>query len=88
MQERLAGFQAQLAEAQQQLKEKEEAIPADVCTAYQRIVAAKGPDALAPVQGRTCAACYTEITAQQYNELQQEFFVQCKSCGRILYLPE
>jgi predicted nucleic acid-binding Zn-ribbon protein len=40
------------------------------------------------VEGQSCAACYTEITAQQYNELKQELFVLCKSCGRILYLPE
>jgi len=88
MQERQAGLQTQLAEAQQQLKDKEGEIPDDIRTSYGRIVAAKGPDALSPIHGRTCAACYTEITAQQYNELQQELFVQCKSCGRILYLPE
>jgi predicted nucleic acid-binding Zn-ribbon protein len=88
VQERLAGLQTQLAEAQGQLKDKEGEIPADIRTPYGRIVAAMGPDALSPLHGRTCAACYTEITAQQYNELQQELFVQCKSCGRIIYLPE
>jgi predicted nucleic acid-binding Zn-ribbon protein len=88
MQERLTGYQTRLAETQQQLKEKEAAIPANLRSHYDRDVAAKGPDAMSPVEGRTCAACYTEITAQQYNELQQELFVVCKSCGRILYLPE
>lgn len=88
MQERLSGLQTQLAEARQQLTDKETGIPADVRTQYERDIAAKGPDALSPIHGRTCAACYTEITAQQYNELQQERFVLCKSCGRVLYLPE
>jgi predicted nucleic acid-binding Zn-ribbon protein len=52
------------------------------------LVTAKGDDALAAVTGRSCSACYTEITAQNYNELVREQFVPCKSCGRILYLPE
>jgi uncharacterized protein len=87
MQDRLANLQAQHAEAGKQLHELEATIPANIHSHYQREVGAKGPDALSAVQGRTCASCYTEITAQQYNELQQEMFVLCKSCGRILYLP-
>jgi predicted nucleic acid-binding Zn-ribbon protein len=87
VQERLASLQAQMAETEQQIQQQELAIPADIRTQYQRIVAAQGHDALSSVQGRTCAACYTEITAQQHNELQQEMVVLCKSCGRILYLP-
>jgi predicted nucleic acid-binding Zn-ribbon protein len=88
MQERLTSYQMQLAEARQQLQEHEAALPANLRTQYERLIAARGHEALAPVQERSCSACYTEITAQQYNELQQELFVLCKSCGRILYLPE
>jgi predicted nucleic acid-binding Zn-ribbon protein len=88
IQERLSSLQMQLAEAQKQLHEQEAALPSNLHSHYERVVAAKGPDALSAVQGRTCSACYTEITAQQYNELLQQQFVLCKSCGRILYLPE
>ena len=87
-QERLTGYQTRLAETQKQLQEQEAGIPAGLRTQYDRDVAAKGHEALSPVQGKTCAACCTEITAQQYCELQQELFVGCRSCGRILYLPE
>jgi predicted nucleic acid-binding Zn-ribbon protein len=87
MQERLTSYQAQLAEARTQLQEREAALPANLRAQYERNVAAKGHEALSAVEGRSCAACYTEITAQQHNELQQELFVPCKSCGRILYLP-
>jgi predicted nucleic acid-binding Zn-ribbon protein len=52
------------------------------------VVGSLGADALAAVQNRTCSSCYTEITAQQYNELLQQQVVLCKACGRILYLPE
>jgi predicted nucleic acid-binding Zn-ribbon protein len=88
MQERSKSLQGQLAEAQQQLQEREAVLPANLRTQYQRFVAAWGHEALSPVHGQSCAACYTEITAQQYNELQQELFVLCKACGKILYLPE
>jgi predicted nucleic acid-binding Zn-ribbon protein len=88
IQERLASLQTQLSESQARLQESEISIPANIRVLYQRVVASKGPDALSAVQGRSCVACYTEITAQQSNELQQEMFVPCRSCGRILYLPE
>jgi predicted nucleic acid-binding Zn-ribbon protein len=86
--ERVASLQAQLAEARQQLEADDAQIPPDVRGAYNRIVNARGADALAAVRNRTCSACYTEITAQNYNDVFQGLFVLCKSCGRILYLPE
>jgi hypothetical protein len=85
---RQADLTGQLNEALGKLKEVEVNVPPKVLPQYQRIVASLGADALAAVQGRTCAACHSEITAQNYNELLQELFVVCKSCGRILYLPE
>lgn len=77
-----------LAEVHKQIHEQEAGLPADVKVHYDRLVAAQGEDALAALQGRTCVACYTEITAQMYNELLTGQFVPCRNCGRILYLPE
>jgi uncharacterized protein len=88
IQERLTGYRTQLAETQQQLQEREAAMPANLRPQYDRVVAAQGHEAMSSVDGRSCAACRTEITAQQYCELQQELFVVCKSCGRFLHLPE
>lgn len=88
IQERLTGYRTQLAQTQQQLQVQEAAIAANLRPQYDRVVAAQGHNAMSPVEGRSCAACHTEITAQQYCELQQELFVVCKSCGRILYLPQ
>jgi predicted nucleic acid-binding Zn-ribbon protein len=85
---RLAGFAEQLRQTEQQIKEVEETLPDDVRPQYRRLIAAKGDDALAALNGRTCSACYTEITAQSYNNLSLGNFVLCKNCGRILYLPE
>jgi predicted nucleic acid-binding Zn-ribbon protein len=87
-QARLDDLQAQLRKTQERLKLIETEVPENVRVQYNRIVGAHGPDALAVVQGRTCSCCYTEITAQNYNDLQQCAFVVCKACGHILYLPE
>jgi len=86
--ERNAGLSAHLAETQAKLKEVEANVPADVRILFNRISTAMGADSFASVQNRTCAACHTGLTAQQYTDLQQEVFIVCKSCGRILYPPE
>ena len=76
-------------QSQQKLAEVEATLPQDeLRTKYEREIRVRGEDALSGVQGRTCLACYTEITAQHYNELQQDQFVLCISCGRILYRAE
>jgi predicted nucleic acid-binding Zn-ribbon protein len=85
---RLADFTEQLEQTQKQIAELEAGLPPDLRLQYTRLVNAKGDDALAAVTNRTCSACYTEITAQNYNDLSRGMFVLCKICGRILYLPE
>jgi predicted nucleic acid-binding Zn-ribbon protein len=85
---RKTSLTAQLSETLAKLKEVEAEVPADLRPQYNRMVGSKGADALAAVRGQTCSACYTEITAQALHDLQQEMYVTCKSCGRILYLPE
>jgi predicted nucleic acid-binding Zn-ribbon protein len=84
---RLAGLREQLAAVQQQVAAAEAELPAEIKPLYQRLINARGADGLTVVQNRTCVACYTGITPQNYNELLMEQFVMCKSCGRILYLP-
>ena len=87
-QERQANLDQQLKQTLEQLKETENSIPEDIRPVYDRLVVSKGEDAMAMVEGRTCTACYTEITAQNYNDLVMNQFLVCKSCGRALYLPE
>jgi predicted nucleic acid-binding Zn-ribbon protein len=86
--ERAAALAQQLEETKARLKEIEPTIPTNVQPQYQRLVSAKGPDGFAAVVDRNCSACNTVITAQQYTELLMQSFVVCKSCGRMLYLPE
>jgi predicted nucleic acid-binding Zn-ribbon protein len=86
---RLAGLSEHLDQTLQKIKEVEATLPpSDVRPLYDRLIAARGEDAMAAVENRTCMACYTEITAQAYNDLMLSQFLMCKSCGRALYLPE
>jgi predicted nucleic acid-binding Zn-ribbon protein len=85
---RRADLEAQLAETQAKLKKVEESIPADLRPQYNRTIISLGPEGLAAVRDGVCESCYTEITAQALHDLKQEMFLLCRSCGRILYLPE
>ena len=77
-----------LNEVNKQMADVEAKLPDDIRPHYQRLLSARGEDALSAVEGRSCTACYTEITQQNYHNLTCDQFVLCKSCGRILYLPE
>src|SRR5262249_258673 len=68
-QARRANLTQQLEDVQRQLKEVEATLPSEVRPQYERLLSARGEDAMAGVQQRVCTACYTEITAQNYNEL-------------------
>ncbi len=85
---RAAALNEELGRVNAELAAVETTLPAEVRPQYDRLVAARGEDALAALAGRTCTACYTEITHQNYNELLQERFVVCKNCDRMLYLAE
>jgi predicted nucleic acid-binding Zn-ribbon protein len=86
--ERQSNLKAQLDKAHAELKDVEVHLPEEIRPLYQRLVAARGEEAMAAAVNRGCAACYTEITAQMHNDLLAGRFVLCKNCGRLLYLPE
>jgi predicted nucleic acid-binding Zn-ribbon protein len=85
---RKADLEAQHAETQNKLKEVEATIPPDLIPQYNRTILSLGPDGMAAVRDSVCENCYTQITAQALHDLKQEMFMLCRSCGRILYLPE
>jgi predicted nucleic acid-binding Zn-ribbon protein len=85
---RKADLETQLAEAHGKLKKVEESIPADLRPQYNRTILSLGPEGLAAVRDGVCESCHTEMTMQAMNEMKQERFLVCRSCGRILYLPE
>jgi len=88
LQDRLARFAQEREAALKQLAEVEANLDEDLKTLYKRLVAAKGNEALAQLSGRSCTACYTEVTPQTFNDLAHGRYALCKSCGRILYFAE
>jgi predicted nucleic acid-binding Zn-ribbon protein len=55
---------------------------------YLRLSKSMGVDSLAPVENETCGGCFQTLTAQIVDQLRLNKSVFCKSCGRLLYLPE
>jgi predicted nucleic acid-binding Zn-ribbon protein len=73
---------------QTELSVAEQQLPAELKPDYERMVKARGEDAMAPIEENVCAGCYHNITPQMINELALSRIVFCKSCGRLLYTPE
>jgi uncharacterized protein len=71
-----------------ELKAAEASLPADFRDAYERAVKSRGSDAMAEVDKESCGGCFKNITANMFSELVMNRVVFCKSCGRLLYLPE
>jgi uncharacterized protein len=71
-----------------QLQETEAGLPDDFRDMYLRIVKAKGPDGMAPIDNGNCGGCYQQLTINVVNEINMGRVVLCKSCGRVLYLAE
>jgi uncharacterized protein len=83
-----ADLELEVARLTTELAAAEKQLPADFRGDYQRLVNARGDEALAPLDGECCGGCYQTVTPQTVNELMMSKPVFCKSCGCILYLPE
>lgn len=66
----------------------ETVLPADFRSDYNRVVQGKGAEGLAPVEDGVCGGCGKQITLNMQNELLLSKPVFCRSCGRLLYVPE
>ncbi|MFT3879596.1 MAG: hypothetical protein QM703_08045 [Gemmatales bacterium] len=84
-QAQLPSWQTRLDEAKQQFAEKKMLIPGDWRKIFDRQELSEGADALAPLSGRSCSACYTDVTAQQVAMITTGKIEVCKSCGKLLY---
>jgi len=73
---------------QAELAETESALPEDIREVYVRSVRQRGEDTLAPMNGDYCGGCNQQVPLNLLNKLRLNQPVFCKSCGRLLYLPE
>ncbi|HZZ27208.1 MAG TPA: C4-type zinc ribbon domain-containing protein [Pirellulales bacterium] len=81
-------LRADVKRLEKELTAAESALPDDFREMYQRVVKAKGEDAMAAIEGGSCGGCYQQLTSNMVNEINMGRVVLCKSCGRVLYLPE
>jgi predicted nucleic acid-binding Zn-ribbon protein len=87
-QAQLPAWQARLDEAKQIVQEKIKLLPEEWIRAFRRLEETQGADTLAPLTGRSCSSCYTEVTAQQFTMIKSGRINTCKNCGKILYVAE
>jgi predicted nucleic acid-binding Zn-ribbon protein len=92
VQAREPAVQADIARLEAELETNEVALPDEIRQAYQRLVRQRGEDGLAPITdqpgGIFCGGCNQQMTLNLYNTLRLNKPVFCRSCGRLLYIPE
>jgi predicted nucleic acid-binding Zn-ribbon protein len=82
------GLETELARVTAELKAAEDTLEGDFKDNYLRLSRSMGEEALAPVDAECCGGCSQTLTTQMINLLRLDKPVFCKSCGRLLYLPE
>jgi uncharacterized protein len=81
-------IQGDLRRLEAELQAAEGELNGDFLALYQRLVRAKGGDALAPIHGEFCGGCNQHVPLNMCAGLILSKPVCCKSCGRLLYMPE
>lgn len=81
-------LQTEVAQLETQLRQSESTLPDDIRDLYSRIVRQKGEDALAMIENQCCGGCNQQIPLNSCNLVMMGRPVACKTCGRLLYMPE
>lgn len=71
-----------------ELEATERDLPADIRDLYDRAVKQKGAEGMAPLDGESCGGCFRQVTGNMHADLLMGKVIMCRSCGRLLYLPE
>ena len=77
-----------IARLEAELQQSEATLPREIHALYARIVQKKGEDALAIIENQYCGGCNQQIPLNTCNMVMLGQPVSCKTCGRLLYLPE
>jgi hypothetical protein len=81
-------IQGDIQRLEAELQQAEGDLPSDFRDLYRRLVGAKGEDALAPIRGEFCGGCNQYVPLNLVNGVMLGKPLCCKSCGRLLYIPE
>jgi uncharacterized protein len=81
-------IQGDIQRLERELKQCETELPPTIRDVYQRMVRQKGEDALAEVVDGCCGGCHQQVPINIQAEIRMSHPSFCKTCGRLLYLPE
>jgi hypothetical protein len=81
-------LRAEVHRLEDELRVAEAALPPELRDSYNRAVKSKGEDAMAQVEGESCGGCHQQLTPNIMSQLIGSTVVFCRTCGRLLYLPE
>jgi len=81
-------LESEIARLEGELREAEATLPADIAELYHRGVRQKGEDALAQVEDQYCTGCNQQVPLNIFGQIMLGKPVFCKTCGRLLYMPE
>lgn len=77
-----------ITEVEKELKHLETLLSGEIKELYQRALRSKGSGALAPLRGDFCGGCNQHVPLNMRSQLMLGQPIWCRSCGRLLYLPE
>ncbi len=81
-------IRADLTRLEAELIRCEASLPASVRELYDRVVRQRGEDALAAVENEYCSGCHQHVPLNVCAEIMLLRPMFCRSCGRLLYVPE
>jgi predicted nucleic acid-binding Zn-ribbon protein len=84
----LESLHSDLQLVEHELAETEPKLTATVNQEYRRLLVANGENALAQVEDECCGNCYTTLSPLVVDQLRLQQFIQCSTCGSILYMPQ
>ncbi|MCS7306114.1 MAG: C4-type zinc ribbon domain-containing protein [Thermoguttaceae bacterium] len=81
-------LEAEIRRVEAELAQQEKFLSEDIRDIYYRLLRQRGEQALAPVEGQSCGGCHQQVPINMISKIKLNEVVFCKSCGRLLYLPE
>jgi predicted nucleic acid-binding Zn-ribbon protein len=81
-------LEADVARLRVELKQCEAELPRAIRESYDRVIRHHADDALAVVNNQYCGGCNQHVPLNVVAEIMLNHPKFCKSCGRMLYMPE
>ncbi|MEO7985579.1 MAG: hypothetical protein ABI766_03520 [Gemmatimonadales bacterium] len=89
LEERRAGLDAELQEANRDREESASRIDRPLRTRYDRLRRSRSANVVVPLLGGTCGSCHTSIPLNRRSQIRSGTVIDtCEGCGAILYPPE